>query len=390
VKNFKMGLALLAATLMLAACGGGDDDEKPRSVTSVKVMGDSLADSGTFTGVPGFGRIFSVQGSANEPNVVWTERIAVAYGLSGLCNYYRSNGSSFSTNPTPGCSSYAIGGSRINNLADLGPLSPLSIPKQLQDAGAGGNYPATDLLLIDGGGNDAADLVTAYLRAAAGDTAIYPALLLTVLSGDVVSSTLAMPNGAAQAGNLYMNKLADRFYNAIQTHALDKGAKRVAILNVPAVTNTPRFQLVLDSIAQANGGGTAGATARAQAKALFDSWVVSFNTQLGVRASGNSAVAIVDFYAAFNDQLANPAKYGLANTTTPVCPATGAGSDGLPNYNFQTCTAALLSSAPLIPAGATANWWQTYLFSDGFHPTPFGHQLLADAVATRLRQAGWL
>jgi len=249
---------------------------------------------------------------------------------------------------------------------------------------------AADLLLIDGGGNDAADLVTAYLRAAAGDTAIYPALLLTVLSGDVVSSTLAMPNGAAQAGNLYMNKLADRFYNAIQTHALDKGAKRVAILNVPAVTNTPRFQLVLDSIAQANGGGTAGATARAQAKALFDSWVVSFNTQLGVRASGNSAVAIVDFYAAFNDQLANPAKYGLANTTTPVCPATGAGSDGLPNYNFQTCTAALLSSAPLIPAGATANWWQTYLFSDGFHPTPFGHQLLADAVATRLRQAGWL
>jgi len=44
------------------------------------------------------------------------------------------------------------------------------------------------------------------------------------------------------------------------------------------------------------------------------------------------------------------------------------------------------------PAGATggANWWQTYAFSDGFHPTPYGYQLLGQLVAKSLATAGWL
>jgi lysophospholipase L1-like esterase len=44
------------------------------------------------------------------------------------------------------------------------------------------------------------------------------------------------------------------------------------------------------------------------------------------------------------------------------------------------------------PAGATggANWWQTYAFSDGFHPTPLGYQLLSQLVAKSLASAGWL
>ena len=34
------------------------------------------------------------------------------------------------------------------------------------------------------------------------------------------------------------------------------------------------------------------------------------------------------------------------------------------------------------PAGAAggANWWKTWLFSDSFHPTPRGHELMADVV----------
>jgi outer membrane lipase/esterase len=66
------------------------------------------------------------------------------------------------------------------------------------------------------------------------------------------------------------------------------------------------------------------------------------------------------------------------------------GSDGLPTYNFATCTDAALSAAP--PAGATggANWWKTWAFSDGFHPTPYGHQLLAQLISRTLAQAGWL
>ena len=66
-----------------------------------------------------------------------------------------------------------------------------------------------------------------------------------------------------------MAALANTFYDQLKAGALDKGAKRLAILNMPGITNTPRFQMVLDSIAAASGGGTAGATARSQSEALF-------------------------------------------------------------------------------------------------------------------------
>ena len=165
----------------------------------------------------------------------------------------------------------------------------------------------------------------------------------------------------------------------------------MAVLNMPGITNTPRFQMVLASISAAYGGGTAGATARGQSEALFKSWVETFNARLATKVAGDSRVVLVDFYTAFNDQIAHPEQYGLTNVTTPACPATGRGSDGLPTYNFQTCTATALS-AMTPPAGATggANWWQTYAFSDGFHPTPYGYQLLSQLVSKSLATAGWL
>jgi phospholipase/lecithinase/hemolysin len=358
-------------------------------------MGDSLSDSGVFTGIPGFGRVFSVQGSTSEPNTIWTERTAAILGAPALCNFYKFTGSTFIANTVAGCTSYAIGGGRINNPASSGgAASPQSIVTQLQQAGAiAGTYAATDLLLIDGGGNDAADLVGSYLGASSpAGAAAYGALLSTVLPPATVATTLAGgATGAAQAGGLYMTALADKFYAAIKANALDKGAKQVAVLNMPGITNTPRFQMVLDSISAAYGGGTAGATARAQSEGLFKSWIVAFNTQLAAKVAGDTRVTLIDFYTNFNDQVANPAQFGLTNVKTPACPITGVGSDGLPSYNFQTCTAAALS-AMTPPAGATggADWWKTYAFSDGFHPTPYGYQLLGQLVSKSLAQAGWL
>jgi phospholipase/lecithinase/hemolysin len=119
--------------------------------------------------------------------------------------------------------------------------------------------------------------------------------------------------------------------------------------------------------------------------------VEAFNARSATLVANDKRVVLVDFYTAFNDKVANPAQYGLTNVTTPACPISGIGADGLPTYNFQTCTAANLS-AMTPPAGATggANWWQTYAFSDGFHPTPLGYQLLSQLVAKSLATAGWL
>ena len=375
--------ALVAlASLFVAACGGGGNDASTRvQITSVKVMGDSLADSGTF------GIKFTVQGAQS---FVYPERIATNYSVSTLCPFYLFNGTTFVANPTVGCTNYAVGGGRINNYS--APTAPLSIPQQLATAGTvAGTYKATDLLVIDGGGNDAGDLVGAYLRVPSDGGAAYSALLQTVLPPATVQAALAQgAAGFASVGGTYMTALADVFYDAIKANALDKGAQHVVVLNMPGITNTPRFQMVLDGIAAANGGGTAGAAARANAESLFKSWIGAFNSELAVKFNGNSSVVLVDFYTSFNDQIASPAQYLLSNVTTPACPSTGTGSDGLLTYTFSTCTDAALSAmAPPAGSDGTVNWWKSYAFSDSFHPTPYGHDLLARRIMKSLAEAGW-
>lgn len=124
---------------------------------------------------------------------------------------------------------------------------------------------------------------------------------------------------------------------------------------------------------------------------LLKAWLEAFNAQLATRFAGNGKVVVVDFYTAFNDQVANPAQFGLTNAKNTACPVTSVGADGLPAYTFPTCTAAALS-AQTPPAGATggADWWKTYAFSDSFHPTPYGHQLVSQLVSRALARAGWL
>jgi phospholipase/lecithinase/hemolysin len=372
--------AAAASALVLAACGGGGADTTPAaSVTSVKVVGDSLADSGTF------GIKFTVQGSAPTgagSTPIWPERVATSYGQT-LCAHYASDGSSFSANAS--CTNYAVGGGRINNFT--GPTTPVSIVQQLKDMSAAG-FSAGDLLLVDGGGNDASDLIGAYLGAAKDGGASYAALLGTLLDAATVQQLLAGgATGLAQAGGAYMQALAVQFASAIKTQALDKGAPRVAVLNMPGVTLTPKLRMVLASVAQAQGAATA-----AQAEALFDSWVQAFNAKLAATLAGDQRVTVVDFYGSFKDQAEHPAQYSYTNVTTPVCPITGQdATTGLPSYSFPACTAAALS-AMTPPAGATggADWWKTYAFSDSFHPTPYAHQLMGQLVSRSLSQAGWL
>jgi outer membrane lipase/esterase len=393
MKTWKHALSALGAALLVAACGGGGDGTATSTgagITTIKVVGDSLTDSGVF------GFKFAMQGSATEPMQIWTERIAAQFGAPALCPRYVATRTSTSTvtvalNPSAtACTSYGVGDSRINNVPS--PTSAFSIPQQLKDLAAEKAYGAGDLLLVDGGGNDAADLVGAFLAAPRDQGAAYSGLLGTLLAPTVVGTQLAAgPTGFANAGALYMTALADKMFDAVKTNALDKGAKKVVLLNMPGITNTPRFQGALDLVALGNGGGTAGATARAQTEAIINSWIVAFNKQLAAKFSGNANVTVVDFYGNFNDQVANPAQYGLTNVKTPACPVAAIGADGLPVYNTPACTSTALS-AQTPPAGSSGNadWWKTYAFSDGFHPTMYGYQLLAILVTKNLATAGWL
>ncbi|MEI6028010.1 MAG: SGNH/GDSL hydrolase family protein [Betaproteobacteria bacterium] len=377
--RWTMRAAALAVAALVAACGGGEK----APITSVKVMGDSLADSGTF------GLKFTVQGTAPTgagSTPIWPELVNARSALPELCPAYRQGAAGFTT--AAGCTNYAIGGGRINYPQDAS--NPLSIRTQLARAATvHGSYTSQDLVLIDGGGNDAADLVGAYLGASSPAGAVaYRSLLISLLPAATVDGLLAQGAvGAGQAGGAYMQQLASVFSDAIKAQTLDKGAQKVVVLNAPDITLTPRFAAVLGGVAQAYGGGAAGQAAAAQVQGLIRQWIGAFNTQLTAKFNGVATVAVIDFYGVFADQVANPAKYGFTNVKDTACPVVGVGSDGLPSYSFPTCTAAALSAKP--PTGGTADWWKTYAFSDGFHPTPQAHQLLADEVNKAVTAKGW-
>ena len=222
-----------------------------------------------------------------------------------------------------------------------------------------------ELLLVDGGGNDAADLVGASLTAQTNGGLSFGTLVSEL--GVAVPSADLVPVGVTCM------------------MALAKGAQCVVVITAPDVTVTPRFLTLLAGISATSDPATAAAVT-----SVADSWVVAFNTQLKSR-SISSKVAMVDFYAELNKWVSNPPDpaYGLTNATTPACPRVGTDGQGLPTYNIGACTDTLLNTAPF-PAGETAiNWWQTYVFSDNFHGTPRTNQLMGELVTRTLEARGW-
>ncbi|MBF5005627.1 SGNH/GDSL hydrolase family protein [Diaphorobacter caeni] len=376
-------VATAVAAMALAACGGGGGSTTPADtgIKTVKTMGDSLTDVGTF----GFKATVQNAGNLNDAkgaSWLWVDHVANRYNNT-LCAHYRSSdaGATFSTTAT--CNSYAVAGGRINNFSN--PQSPVSITKQMADAGAAG-FAASDLVLIDGGGNDAGDLFGAYLAASSDGGKTFFALIGSMLDAATVQALAAQgAAGMPKAGAAYMQALAGYFAKNIQTNVLGKGATRVAVLNMPGVTLTPKFQMVLKKIS-----ATQGAAAAAQLNTLFDTWVQTFNTQLNTSLGTDARLTVVDFYESFRDQAANPAQYSYQNVTDPVCAPTGQDASGLPTYSFPTCTADSLS-ARTPPTGATggADWWRSYGFADSFHPTPYGHRLMSQLTSRSLSRAGW-
>ena len=371
VKLQDLGKPLADVTAALVA-------SKPLSAIAprVRVFGDSLSDSGTF------GLKFTVQGSAATgpgSSSIWVDVVAAQFQKKPLCAYFRINGSTVTTET--GCTNYAIGGGRINNFTS--PSAPLSIVVQLQTAAqVHGSYTASDILLIDGGGNDAADLAGAWLGATTPTGLQSFQTLLSSALGTSATATLlgSGQSGPVVAGVAYMEKLADNLADAVITHAVEKGAKKVLVMNLPDIALTPRFSAVLAGVA-----AQAGAEQAAAVKSVIQTWVNAFNTKLANRFAATttaaSVVAVLDFNKTFRDQVANPRAFGFADGTSTACPVTGTDSSGLPSYTFPTCTATALSAS-----GAA---WQDYLFSDGFHPTPLAHQKAGEQALAVMTQRGW-
>ncbi len=383
----RLALAVTTAAL-LAACGGGGGDDnvaattpttQPQAqaagpITRVVVAGDSLADAGTF----GYRATVATAANTATGYPVFTELVARDLAAPALCPYFASTdrGQTFSTRST--CTNFAVAGALVNNPAVRnGDDSPFSVQHQLRTAlqASGGAWRAGDLLLVDGGANDIASLADTYIDSlrSGTDRAVLLALLGQELSASTLADALSQASGGIVAGRLYAQATANTLWTALRGAALDRGATRVAVLEVPDLTRTPRFRTILQGLA-----GTQGATVAAETEAGIRTWVATYNAELARLAAGERRVAIVPYAADFAAQTTSPATYGLTVTDQPACPSA---------LDFPACTDTALDAAP--PAGGTAGWWRSWLFSDNFHPTPRGHELIARLVQQTLVRAGW-
>ncbi|GAB3539130.1 SGNH/GDSL hydrolase family protein [Noviherbaspirillum agri] len=346
----------------MVACGGGSSNNVPQfnnppQFNALVSFGDSLSDVGTYAA----GTVKALGGgkyTINAPDArIWIELMATRLNLSAPC----AAQTGLEGDPAQGffvpitnhtnCTAYAQGGARVTN--PVGPgnkalgganavLGQLTVPvaTQIQNhlTSKGGRFSGNEIVFVMAGGNDVfiqANTVSATVAA----------------GGDEAAAATAAVTAMATAGA----ELAGYVKNQI----VGKGARYVAVVNLPDIAKTPAF---------ASDTGS---------QALITSMVTTFNTQLQQGLDGAEDVLLVDAYTVSRDQNANPSRYGLSNVTAPACDLTPAKN---PLGSSLVCT----KSTPV--AGANDN----FQYADGVHPTPYGYKLLADLVATEMGKRGWL
>jgi outer membrane lipase/esterase len=292
-----------------------------REFSAVYVFGDSLSDSGAYTPVVTALGVPTANRFTTNPGQTWAETLAAAYGRSAATAYAvnPANGS-FATIATG--SNFAVGGARVNAQPGVFPANPAiaanipTVSTQVTAMVARGTLDRAALYTVWAGAND---IFTQLSAVAAGGASAVPAATTAL--------TTAATGLAAQVARL---KAA--------------GAKNIVVIGVPDIGATPF----------AAAGGPAQV-------ALASQLTTGYNTALAQSLSG-SGVLYLDGAQLMKSIAANPAAYGISNTTIPACGA--ASSLG--------CTASANGA----------------LFADGVHPTALGHQLIADWVRAALEGTG--
>lgn len=404
-KNLLRTLFLATATFLLVGCGGGSSDTSNASSTpkfsQLVVFGDSLSDSGAYkvgtVDAVGGGR-FTVNSSSAK---VWAENVAQSLGFANACTaqtglpsilpYAASQG--FLGDPIveyTSCTNYAQGAARVTNpisfdsygmqqallgmdlsieaigLAPLGKMATsvdLQMAKHLARNPNG--YTGKELVVVFIGANDLLMNLTTIGLIAQGE--LQSAALFAAFTGwsESVQAQLVSPSLSNQqklgvavaAANDYMLGLATTLTDNIQSQIISKGAKNIAVLNLPDVGKTP---LIL------GGGPEISAIATALTKAFNDKLAANVN---------KTAILLVDSFSQSQLQLSNPSAYGITNTTTMACI-----EEVPPNNQFLNGSSLGCSSATVIPNVDTSR----YFYADSVHPTPYGHQLLSNYFLTVL------
>ncbi len=336
-----------------------------------------------------------------------------------------------------GCYDYAQGGARVTNpVGPLNrltgsPLGQLTVPVVTQVsnhlARSGGSFTGDEVVFVTAGGNDVFALLAqlAAGAAAAGQAAAqetFISVLVAQLSGcacdraaaaadiekamraelarpghtdeSVVQAAVAaaakQPGHAAVADPAVYGPMVAKAKADAAAAGADAGAKYAADHGPDAVSGMAAAAAELAALVKngivGNGANfvvvnnlpdvasTPGALAQpASTQALIKAMVAAFNDQLKAGVGNEAKVQLVDLYAFTHDQTANPAQYGLTNTTMPACGPNLLGGLSL------VCT--LKNTVP----GDVSH----YMFADSFHPTPYEHSLVARYIWQQIGAKGW-
>lgn len=356
--------AAAVAAWALVACGGSDDAPKVR-YSKMVVFGDSLSDVGTYA-TPGLvrgtgGGKYTVNGAAAR---IWVEQLAERVGVAAPCAAVvglEASGAfaDFAATPAarPGCTGYAQGGARVSEA--IGPWNAALLPdpqgllgqltepvvaqvaRHLATPATAGRFASDDLVTVLAGGNDLFVAVDAFETSVANGVSVQEASQ---------TAGLAMGTAGAQLAQL------------VKTQIVAKGAAYVVVVNLPDVSLTP--------------GTLAAEAATPGSAALVRQLVQAFNNQLAQGLLGTRGVLLVDAYTRSQDQTTNPAQYGIDNITTPACA----------NSPLAGRPVSLFCNGSTVVAADVSR----YFFADDVHPTPLGYRLLANYVALRMIETGWL
>lgn len=383
MKSMKLNFAAFAVAVSLAACGGGDSGPSFNSVVS---FGDSLSDVGTYK----VGTIAAIGGgkfTVNSPTARnWTELLAQDLNVPAPCpaqtgllpNLPGVEGGPVTNHP--GCTNYAQGSARVSNPFSINSASLQAAPFGQVNLGlmavsvstqmamhlssGGGSYRGSELVTVMAGGNDLFMNLGGVAAASAGGLQAAGAAVAAGWSPQVQAAVSAGgPAASAAAASAAVSGMAQagaELATLVQTQVLAKGATNVAVLNLPDVSVSPF-----------------GKDADASTRALIANMVTAFNSQLKAGLAG-TPVLLVDVYERTQEQAANPARFGITDSTTRACSTTSP-ANPLKGSSLG-CT-----SASTVAADTSG-----YLFADDVHPTPLGYRLFEQLVVERLRSAGWL
>jgi phospholipase/lecithinase/hemolysin len=254
--------------LLAFALAGFTSGSWALAYSGLVIFGDSLSDAGNVAALVGSDPGQVITGNAYIPSRpyasgqftngnVWARSFAGALGLPGGGVASLAGGSDF-----------AFGGALT--ATDGAGLTPSVLAQANQFLGAvGGVAPGGALYVVEGGGNDARDLLSA-------------------------AAASANPAAVIGAGAVAFAQSAGQIVDLLQA----AGAKNILLWDVPNLALAPAV------LAQGAGASFLGGQVS-----------LAMNAALAARMASETGLTIFDIYGLQNRIVANPASFGLSNVT---------------------------------------------------------------------------